>query len=258
MDQNYFSGVGNIYRAEILFKSGIHPACPGQSLSREQFDRVWYHCVKLLQRGFQCGSILTVDKDEAKRLGKPGLRRYIYNNRQCPRCQTAIQIISMAARKCYLCPTCQEQPATGVEAKMSDVSLFQSHCVYESLAERRHTPEKLKVAELRQALLSLGLETGDRKQELVQRLKEADRVRVGLQGITSFRSSAGAAADKAAVGEGRNVEHVADLDLTAKGRTVDWLDLEGDAQQLALPSTPVKRPNTTKRRVRSGARRRLT
>lgn len=69
------AGVGNIYRAEILYKSRVHPEQPGNTLSRATFDTIWGHCVDLLQRGFSSGSILTVDPEDAKTLGKPWTRR---------------------------------------------------------------------------------------------------------------------------------------------------------------------------------------
>ena len=78
MDQSFFTGPGNIYRAEILFKAGVHPEISGKDLTRPQFDRVWFHTVELLRRGFQTGSILTVDPEEARALGKPKLRRYAH------------------------------------------------------------------------------------------------------------------------------------------------------------------------------------
>eukprot|EP00961_Rhodomonas_salina_P284726 3847984-Rhodomonas_salina.1 len=34
---------GNIYRAEILFKAGVHPNVKGIDLGRARFDRVWLH-----------------------------------------------------------------------------------------------------------------------------------------------------------------------------------------------------------------------
>ena len=53
----------------------MHPEQPANTLSREAFDRVWEHSVLLMQRGFQSGSILTVDPEEAKVLGAPWTRR---------------------------------------------------------------------------------------------------------------------------------------------------------------------------------------
>ncbi|KAF6257648.1 hypothetical protein COO60DRAFT_1271214, partial [Scenedesmus sp. NREL 46B-D3] len=64
MDQT--AGVRHIYRAEILYKSRVHPEQPGNTLSRATFDTIWGHCVDLLQRGFSSGSILTVDPEDAQ------------------------------------------------------------------------------------------------------------------------------------------------------------------------------------------------
>lgn len=55
---------------QILFKAGVHPEAPANTLDRAAFDRVWRHSVLLLQRGFKTGSILTVDPEEAKQLGR--------------------------------------------------------------------------------------------------------------------------------------------------------------------------------------------
>ncbi|WIA28170.1 hypothetical protein OEZ86_010738 [Tetradesmus obliquus] len=107
MDQSAVAGVGNIYRAEILFKSRVHPEQPGNSISRAAFDTIWGHCVELLQRGFSSGSILTVDPEDAKTLGKPWTRRYIYNQRQCGFCKGPVTTWDMAGRTVYCCSTCQ-------------------------------------------------------------------------------------------------------------------------------------------------------
>lgn len=93
MDQSFFSGPGNIYRAEILFKAGVHPETKAKALTAGQFDRVWGHSVLLLRRGFETGSILTVDAAEAAapgaRHGLAKARRYIYNASACARCGAA-------------------------------------------------------------------------------------------------------------------------------------------------------------------------
>ena len=54
---------------QILFKAGVHPEQPANTLDRAAFDAVWRHSVLLMQRGFQTGSILTVDPEEAAKLG---------------------------------------------------------------------------------------------------------------------------------------------------------------------------------------------
>ena len=61
MDQGFWAGVGNIYRAEILFVARVHPSVPGVQLTRDEFDRIWSTSVALMRRGYEQGSILTVD-----------------------------------------------------------------------------------------------------------------------------------------------------------------------------------------------------
>ena len=58
-----------------MVQAGVHPEQPGRTVSREEFEALWRHSVLLLQRGFKTGSILTVDAEEAKKLGKPWTRR---------------------------------------------------------------------------------------------------------------------------------------------------------------------------------------
>ncbi|CAB9522493.1 expressed unknown protein [Seminavis robusta] len=185
MDQSYFTGPGNIYRAEILFKAGVHPDIPGMALQRSNFDQIWQHTVTLLQRGYQTGSILTVDPEEARRLGKPKLRRYIYNTSHCPRCKSRIQVWDIAGRTCYACPTCQPKQTAiedskkprGKRSTNKDCEPFNSHCARESVETRldESGPERLTVKEIKTQLHHMGVRdvpTGRRKAALVKLLVE--------------------------------------------------------------------------------------
>lgn len=133
MDQGFFAGVGNIYRAEILFVASVHPNTPGKALSRAEFDRVWAASVKLMRRGYEEGSILTVDKAEALALGRPGLRRWIYNSAKCGRCNGRVASWDVAGRTCYACAACQPlDPSRAEEAEAAaPPKLFNSHCAGE-------------------------------------------------------------------------------------------------------------------------------
>ena len=178
MDQAFFPGVGNIFRAEILYKAGVHPELMGCAVTRPQFTDVWSHSVDLLRRGFEHGSILTVDEVDKQRLGHASRRRYIYNQATCMRCGTEIKTWLITQRTCYCCSTCQPMPphehlsAQGRNAiqTASHTKLFESHCARESLAVRRSNPEKLKVAELKAELKSNGLPVYGKKVFLVERL----------------------------------------------------------------------------------------
>lgn len=63
------------YCDSLNLQAGVHPEQPCKTVDRASFEALWRHSVLLLQRGFKTGSILTVDEEEAKQLGKPWTRR---------------------------------------------------------------------------------------------------------------------------------------------------------------------------------------
>ncbi|CAL5225951.1 g8750 [Coccomyxa viridis] len=248
MDQKAVAGIGNIYRAEILYKAKVHPEQPGYSVDRETFERIWFHSVDLLQRGFKSGSILTVDPEDAQKLGKPWTRRYIYNHKACGRCGTSVRTWDMSARTCYACEVCQPlQQGTILDAKRTKAlsaarnsKVFDSHCAPEPVANMQ--PEQLTIAKLKDRLKELNLPLNGRKAELVERLKSAlqsaetlaseekvigvedalenvaeaaakmegvPELAPGTLHVGKIMSAKEAALEKAKAGEGRNVEHVA-------------------------------------------------
>jgi formamidopyrimidine-DNA glycosylase len=219
MDQSFFTGPGNIYRAEILFKAGIHPDIPGKSLEKSEFDLVWYHTVALLQRGYETGSILTVDPEEARSLGTPNLRRYIYNSAKCPRCQTAIKVWQITNRTCYACPSCQPRQKSASAAAMvtpeSDCKPFNSHCARESASMRLNAsgPSRLTVKEIKSELAERGVTVtpGMPKAKLVELLEgELESKKDNVKNL-AFVSPEDAAYEKAGAGESLAVEHIAEL-----------------------------------------------
>ena len=110
LDQSVIAGIGNIYRAEILFKLGIHPEVKGNELTREQFDAIWALTVKLLKIGFKYNRIITVDRSD---VDKPPSRltRFerllVYKKNRCPTCGNRVRQWEVAARKMYACEKCQ-------------------------------------------------------------------------------------------------------------------------------------------------------
>ena len=55
MDQAVFAGVGNVYRAEVLFRHRIHPLRPGKTLRVGQFRAIWDDLVELMHEGVRTG-----------------------------------------------------------------------------------------------------------------------------------------------------------------------------------------------------------
>ncbi len=117
MNQAVISGVGNLYRTEILYRQQIHPLLPGKQLTREQFDAVWKDCVDLLKLGVRYNRIITVDRDFAKeRFGKTlsKLSRrdgwYAYKKTVCPMTGGPIESFDIAGRTVFHSPQWQPLP----------------------------------------------------------------------------------------------------------------------------------------------------
>ncbi|CAL8466327.1 g5863 [Coccomyxa elongata] len=211
MDQTAVAGIGNIYRAEILFKAGVHPEEPGRLVDRASFELIWRHSVDLLQRGFKSGSILTVDPHEAKVLGPPWQRRYIYNHKSCGRCGSPILTWIIQSRTCYACVTCQPLQA-GTElaperakilASATGTKVFQSHCAPEPPAAKEDPAAalaKLTVAALKVKLQELDRPLTGRKADLVERLAAA------LQAASAAADGSGEAGEEGATEDLKSTE----------------------------------------------------
>lgn len=113
LDQRLFAGVGNVYRAELLFLSRLHPERRVDTLTRRRFDELWAHCVRLLAIGVRLGRIVTVEPEEVGQTSLWRLRRdqrlYVYKRERCRRCDSAVRREQLAARTIYYCPRCQRR-----------------------------------------------------------------------------------------------------------------------------------------------------
>lgn len=198
MSQDLVAGVGNIYRSEILFMSGVHPDTPAGLITPAQFSDIWRHCVETLQRGFREGSIITVDPQEALLLGPPWTRRYCYGQKHCGRCGTRIQSWDIASRTVYCCTTCQprvtdlddnngaNKEVSATPTKKKKKSDRDSVCVClkgmsvpagvlpgePSPTALTSPPATMTVAQLKSALRERVLETSGLKADLIARLEK--------------------------------------------------------------------------------------
>ncbi|MGL5247428.1 MAG: Fpg/Nei family DNA glycosylase [Brooklawnia sp.] len=120
MDQAVFAGVGNIFRAEVLFRHGIDPALPANQLPRAAFEAVWVDLVRLMSYAVATGRIDTVHPEHTPTaMGRParvdahGGEVYVYRRRgePCLVCGTEVAGQVMAGRNLYWCPSCQPPAA---------------------------------------------------------------------------------------------------------------------------------------------------
>lgn len=116
MDQKLFAGVGNIYRAETLFRLGISPFLPGKELERNQFDSIWADLVGLMAEGVVSGRIDTVSPEHTpEAMGREprkddhGGEVYVYRRtgQPCYLCGAEIREQVMEGRNLFWCPGCQ-------------------------------------------------------------------------------------------------------------------------------------------------------
>ncbi|GAB2695115.1 Fpg/Nei family DNA glycosylase [Thalassiella azotivora] len=112
MDQAVVAGVGNVYRAEVLFRAGLHPMTAGRDVEPGTVRALWDDLSVLMRDGVRRGSIVTVPADRRPRRRGGPLREdahFVYRRTglPCRVCQTPVAEAELAARRLYWCPTCQ-------------------------------------------------------------------------------------------------------------------------------------------------------
>jgi endonuclease-8 len=121
MDPAVVSGIGNVYRAELLFRARLNPFLPGRQIGDERLAALWEDWSVLLHQGVDTGVMLTRDglvDGLVDRLvaGAPVAaevpaeeRHYVYrrHGQPCRVCGTPVSVELVAARKLYWCRRCQ-------------------------------------------------------------------------------------------------------------------------------------------------------
>jgi endonuclease-8 len=110
MDQSVVSGIGNVYRAELLFRARLDPHKPGKIVPEETVRELWRDWTKLLRIGVKTGQMLTMDgltaAGKKKALANRADRHWVYHRtgEPCRVCGTPIVMEMAAGRKLYFCP----------------------------------------------------------------------------------------------------------------------------------------------------------
>jgi endonuclease VIII len=114
LDQRLMAGVGNIYRAEALFLSGIHPRRPSGSLTAFEWEDLWRNTRRLMRRGVFRERTRTITPGEPAHpmsLRGPEEAFYVYQEEVCRRCASDIEEFPQSARRMFACPRCQPRRA---------------------------------------------------------------------------------------------------------------------------------------------------
>jgi endonuclease VIII len=132
MKQAVVAGVGNIYRAEALFRARLAPMLPGRAVPAEVALAVWDDLVEIMADGARTGAIVTTEPRHRGSVGAsateegrgrrtrqntdvlpgavaPGDAFYVYHRDglPCRVCGTRIALTELAGRNLFWCPRCQ-------------------------------------------------------------------------------------------------------------------------------------------------------
>lgn len=112
MDQSVVAGIGNVYRAELLFRAALDPFRPGVEVDRPTWDAIWDDTRALMRAGVRSGRIITTDpadREHHGRIVRPSDAHYVYKRtgQWCRRCHAPVRSVDLVGRVLYWCPTCQ-------------------------------------------------------------------------------------------------------------------------------------------------------
>ena len=118
LNQRVAAGIGNVYKSEVLFLCGVHPATKGQSVSDDTIRALYSTAGTLMRANVAVGSdegIATYfGYRRTTRANDPSQRLWVYGRQgePCRRCGTGVAFFKqgLGARSTYFCPSCQPVP----------------------------------------------------------------------------------------------------------------------------------------------------
>jgi endonuclease VIII len=98
LDQRLVAGIGNVWKAESLWRAEVSPWRPVGTVTDEELRRVLAEAARLMRRSVETG---WSEREVYRAAGRP-----------CPRCQTPVESWGQGDdnRMAYWCPRCQPGP----------------------------------------------------------------------------------------------------------------------------------------------------
>jgi formamidopyrimidine-DNA glycosylase len=112
MDQAVVAGIGNVFRAELLFRHRRDPFRACLELDHETWIEMWQDLVALMRAGLRTGRIVTTLPEHRARRSGPARAEdahYVYRRTglPCRVCDTPIRTQEHVGRNLFWCPVCQ-------------------------------------------------------------------------------------------------------------------------------------------------------
>jgi endonuclease VIII len=131
MDQSVIAGLGNIFRAELLYRARLSPFVAGQAVPEQTIRAIWKDAGTLMRAGMVDRRIVTTRSEDrpshqqsaasedgrshsgkaAKGVVAKDEVHYVYrrNGQPCFVCGTKVMRKEMEGRNLYWCPVCQAE-----------------------------------------------------------------------------------------------------------------------------------------------------
>lgn len=96
LEQSVWAGIGNAWRAELLFVARVAPETPCAALGEAEAARLWRHARQLLALGRDAGQVVSdpAAPDE----------RWVYKRETCRSCGAPVRTGQLGGRTSYACP----------------------------------------------------------------------------------------------------------------------------------------------------------
>jgi endonuclease VIII len=112
MDQSVAAGIGNIYRAELLFRARLSPFTPGKDVEEGTLRSIWKEAGVLMKAGMVDRRIVTTKPSDRPHRTGQALKEeahYVYRRQGRPCFVSGTKILTkvMAGRNLFWCPVCQ-------------------------------------------------------------------------------------------------------------------------------------------------------
>jgi formamidopyrimidine-DNA glycosylase len=112
MDQQFISGLGNIYSDEVLFAAGLRHDRASDELSSQEVRRLYRGVQDVVQEAIRFRGTTLEDGAYVDLFGKAGemrpeLKVYGRKGEPCRRCRTPIETVKISGRNSFYCPQCQ-------------------------------------------------------------------------------------------------------------------------------------------------------
>lgn len=110
LNQRNIAGIGNIYAAEILFRAGIDPRRPANSLTAKEVARLQAAIPAVLEEAIKAmGTTLPDNAYQTPESEAGDYEPWVYGREglPCKVCGTRVERIELGGRGTYFCPRCQ-------------------------------------------------------------------------------------------------------------------------------------------------------